>query len=251
MVPVDVRHLETYLNDPRDREGWTAFLRNDVVRLVVPALIAVIAWWAMFRRGTWFLLIIGFGAAKAVWESMVSWLQLRFRNQSWYGATRNPHARAICEELRDIVARGSLGKRLHPDVARAADDLARLAVESRELLNNERWRAMAQSGQLREIRVQSLRGIDEAMHDAFLEMRPFLRRVGQRRAEYAKLFDSADAARGAVARIEAMRERLADLYTSVRELGGEPRVAQLDAALANLRELREAQAELDDAIQKS
>jgi hypothetical protein len=218
--------------------------------MVVPLVLVLLLWFAVFRRGSWFILLIGFGVSKMAWESLVSWVSSRTRNHAWYAATRNPHARAVCEELRDIVARGSLGKRLHPDVAAAANDLARLAVESRAMLHNERWQGMAQAGQLREVRNQSLKGIDETMHDAFVEMRPYLRRVGQRRAEYAKLFENSAAASGAVARLHEMRDRMADLHQSVKELGEEPQVAQLDAALANLREIRAAKAELDEAVQK-
>ncbi|RYG40546.1 hypothetical protein EON79_22430, partial [bacterium] len=209
-MPPDLRNVVAYLAEPRwNRAAWSG-ARIVATTLVAIAMIVVAI--VLFTRlnGGIFLFLFGTSATGGV----LKWINDRFEAAAWAkSGLSGAHLEAV-GFFREMANEGKLNARIHPRVGEALDACAMYAVEIRRIL--------ADPKRLSELRAEALRGVDEEMHDAFLDAKPWVRaKGGQKKAFQARV--DADPEPVAVLRLTERAVRLRQLRDDLTLSLGEPR----------------------------
>lgn len=231
MTP-DVTNLATYLNAPRTTSTG---VRWDLLAGAAVLALAGLVVWSVAGRGSGFffvLLVFGVGAVSKTIEAVRTHFAALERRR--FGFTE---VHAETESLmREFVDDGSLAERLHPAVAEALDGCAAHAMAIRSTL--------AEPHRMADIRMETLRAVEEEMQDALLQARAWLRPKGGKRKTFSERV-AADPDPATARSLRSRGEKLGRLREDLSSALGEPKRG-VERVLEDIREIKVAERELRD-----
>ncbi len=248
MNPTEIRNLERYLNEERKgASGFSPALLALLRFILVVALPVAIISYMIFNFHWWFFLFIG--AGPGIYGKFARNMERKAKDAAWSLPGVSSEAKAATSEVRELATRGTLSKRIHPEIGRRLDACAKAAMDIRQMLQSESWVERSKTGHWKEVSKNAMVSVDESVHEAIVASMPFIRRSGMRKADFEAMVATGTGYEHAAAELDAWTAKLQELRSGLEQAGGERSESRIDRTLRELGDLRAAEAELDESRQ--
>ncbi|CAN5390662.1 hypothetical protein BH11ARM2_BH11ARM2_23990 [soil metagenome] len=237
----DLHNLTAYLKEPRQESKsipHAVASRFWGLLAALPTILLVLLAISFLQgAGTWIFFVFIFGGG-GIFASLKQWARERSKAAAWAGSGLSRVHHEVGEFFFDLIENNHLEERIHPAVAVPLEVCASVTMEIRHML--------ADPKRLPELRRETLRALDEEMHDAMLEAKSWIRAKGMQRKLFNERIESNPEPPQA-ALLQKRAERLENLRNDLAASVGLP-ARGVERIMADLRERRAAEEELREQL---